>query len=105
VRSEAGSCAIRATGVARSAAGSAHLDTVMEPDDAMFWRSDAVRGVEDEHEGRAYSNVMYRRDRRIHKERRLPFDAGPGFSGQPNAADFASNDCQVDFTGRRLRPI
>jgi hypothetical protein len=32
---------------------------VMEPGDAVFWHSDVVHAVEDEHKGTGYSNVMY----------------------------------------------
>ena len=31
----------------------------MEPGDAVFWLSDVVHAVEDEHKGHGYSNVMY----------------------------------------------
>ena len=32
---------------------------VMDPGDAMFWHTDVVHAVEDEHKGSGYSNVMY----------------------------------------------
>jgi len=32
---------------------------VLEPGDAVFWLSDVVHAVEDQHRGHGYSNVMY----------------------------------------------
>ena len=31
----------------------------MEPGDTVFWHSDVVHAVENEHRGSGYSNVMY----------------------------------------------
>jgi hypothetical protein len=31
----------------------------MQPGDTVFWHPDVVHAVENEHEGRGYSNVMY----------------------------------------------
>lgn len=73
----------------------------MEPGDTVFWHSDVVHAVENEHRGSGYSNVMY-----------IPSTPGcakntaylakqaPAFLSGRTPPDFAPDDFEVDFKGR-----
>ena len=74
---------------------------VMEPGDAVFWHSDVVHSVEDEHKGQGYSNVMYigatvgcAKNTAYLTLQALTFLAGR------TPPDFAPDDFEVDFLGR-----
>jgi hypothetical protein len=74
---------------------------LMQPGDAVFWHSDLVHAVEDEHRGQGYSNVMY-----------IGGTAGCAknavcLAGQASAflsgrapPDFPADNFEVDFRGR-----
>jgi len=74
---------------------------VMEPGDAVFWHSDVVHAVEDEHKGRGYSNVMYiGATVGCAKNRAYLSRQAPAFLTGRTPPDFAADDFEVDFTGR-----
>jgi hypothetical protein len=74
---------------------------LMEPGDTIFWHSDVVHAVENEHKGAGYSNVMY-------------IGSSPGcatnsaylekqaltFLDGRTPPDFAPDNFEVDFVGR-----
>jgi hypothetical protein len=74
---------------------------LMEPGDAVFWHSDVVHAVEDEHKGQGYSNVMYIgatvgcAKNTAYSERQAPT-----FLAGKTPPDFAPDDFEVDFRGR-----
>lgn len=74
---------------------------LMEPGDAVFWHSDVVHAVEDEHNGNGYSNVIY-----IgatvgcpKNEAYLPGQAEAFLAGK-TPPDFAPDNFEVDFLAR-----
>lgn len=74
---------------------------VMEPGDAVFWHTDVVHAVEDEHKGGGYSNVMYI-GATVGCEKNtayLPRQAAAFLEGR-TPPDFAPDDFEVDFVGR-----
>ena len=74
---------------------------LMEPGDAVFWHSDVVHAVEDEHKGQEYSNVMYIgatvgcTKNTAYLERQAP-----AFLAGKTPPDFAPDNFEVDFRGR-----
>jgi hypothetical protein len=74
---------------------------LMEPGDTVFWHTDVIHAVENEHKGSGYSNVMY-----------IPATVGcakntaylarqaPAFLTGKTPPDFAPDDFEVDFVGR-----
>jgi hypothetical protein len=74
---------------------------LMKPGDSVFWHSDVVHAVENEHNGTGYSNVMY-----------IPSAPGctknfaylakqaPAFLSGRTPPDFAADDFEIDFVGR-----
>jgi hypothetical protein len=74
---------------------------VIEPGDAVFWHSDVVHAVEDEHKGAGYSNVMYIGST-VGCEKNAAYLArqAPAFLEGRTPPDFAPDDFEVDFTGR-----
>lgn len=74
---------------------------VIEPGDAVFWHSDVVHAVEDEHKGAGYSNVMYI-GATVGCEKNAAYLArqAPAFLEGRTPPDFAPDDFEVDFTGR-----
>ncbi len=74
---------------------------VMEPGDAVFWHTDVVHAVEDEHKGAGYSNVMYigATVGCAKNSAYLPRQAQAFLSGK-TPPDFAPDDFEVDFVGR-----
>jgi uncharacterized protein DUF1479 len=74
---------------------------VMEPGDAVFWHSDVIHAVEDEHKGHGYSNVMYiGATVGCDKNRAyLPGQAQAFLAGR-TPPDFPADDFEVDFRGR-----
>jgi Protein of unknown function (DUF1479) len=73
----------------------------MEPGDTVFWHSDVVHAVENEHRGSGYSNVMYIAStpgcakNTAYLERQAPT-----FLAGKTPPDFAPDDFEVDFKGR-----
>jgi hypothetical protein len=74
---------------------------VMEPGDAVFWHSDVVHAVEDEHGGQGYSNVMYI-GATVGCEKNSAYlgRQAPAFLEGRTPPDFAADDFEVDFRGR-----
>src|SRR6202046_5316200 len=74
---------------------------LMEPGDTVFWHSDVVHAVENEHRGSGYSNVMYISStpgcgkNTAYLERQAP-----AFLAGRTPLDFAPDDFGVDFKGR-----
>ena len=74
---------------------------LMEPGDTVFWHSDVVHAVENEHRGKGYSNVMYiasapgcAKNSAYLERQALSFLSGK------TPPDFAADDFEVDFVGR-----
>jgi uncharacterized protein DUF1479 len=74
---------------------------LMEPGDTIFWHSDVVHAVENEHRGTGYSNVMYigsapgcAKNSAYLEKQALTFLSGK------TPPDFAPDDFEVDFIGR-----
>ena len=73
----------------------------MEAGDTVFWHSDVIHAVEDEHRGAGYSNVMYiasapacaKND--AYLKRQLP-----SFLKGESPPDFPTDHFEVDFNGR-----
>lgn len=73
----------------------------MQPGDTIWWHSDIIHAVEDRHQGRGYSNVIYIGaapwcDKNEAYMRR---QAATFLEGR-SAPDFAAEDYEVDFAGR-----
>jgi hypothetical protein len=73
----------------------------MQPGDTVFWHSDVVHAVENEHRGSGYSNVMY-----IASTPGCPKNAAytrrqaPSFLSGETPPDFAPDNFEIDFKGR-----
>ena len=74
---------------------------LMEPGDTVFWHTDVVHAVENEHRGAGYSNVMYiasapgcGKNSAYLGKQALSFLTGK------TPPDFAADDFEVDFKGR-----
>jgi uncharacterized protein DUF1479 len=74
---------------------------VIEPGDAVFWHSDVVHAVEDEHKGAGYSNVMYIGST-VGCDKNAAYLArqAPAFLDGRTPPDFAPDDFEIDFAGR-----
>jgi hypothetical protein len=74
---------------------------LMQPGDTVFWHSDVVHAVENEHKGRGYSNVMYIAAT-VGCEKNSAYLArqSPAFLAGKTPPDFAPDDFEVDFRGR-----
>ena len=74
---------------------------MIEPGDAVFWHSDVVHAVEDEHKGAGYSNVMYIGST-VGCEKNAAYLArqAPAFLDGRTPPDFAPDDFEIDFAGR-----
>jgi hypothetical protein len=74
---------------------------MMQPGDTVFWHSDVVHAVENEHRGSGYSNVMY-----IASTPGCPKNAAytrrqaPSFLSGETPPDFAPDNFEIDFKGR-----
>ena len=74
---------------------------LMNPGDTVFWHSDVVHAVENEHKGTGYSNVLYigaapgcaKNTAYIERQ-------APAFLAGKTPPDFAPDDFEVDFIGR-----
>jgi hypothetical protein len=73
----------------------------MQPGDTVWWHSDVIHAVENEHRGKGYSNVMYIastpgcQKNTAYLERQLP-----AFLSGRTPPDFAPDNFEVDFKGR-----
>ncbi|MDR5780832.1 DUF1479 domain-containing protein [Caballeronia sp. LZ065] len=73
----------------------------MEAGDTVFWHSDVIHAVEDEHKGAGYSNVMYiasapacaKNDAYLKRQR-------PSFLKGESPPDFPADHFETDFIGR-----
>jgi Protein of unknown function (DUF1479) len=74
---------------------------LMEPGDTVFWHSDVVHAVENEHNGTGYSNVMYIASApACAKNTAYLAKQAPTFLSGRTPPDFAPDDFEVDFVGR-----
>lgn len=74
---------------------------LMEPGDTVFWHSDVVHAVENEHRGKGYSNVMYISSTPgCAKNTAYLAKQAPSFLTGKTPPDFAADDFEVDFKGR-----
>jgi hypothetical protein len=74
---------------------------LMQPGDTVFWHSDAVHAVENEHKGSGYSNVMYISSTPgCAKNTAYLAKQAPTFLSGRTPPDFAPDDFEVDFKGR-----
>ena len=74
---------------------------LMQPGDTVFWHSDVVHAVENEHRGTGYSNVMYigstpgcPKNSAYLERQALTFVAGK------TPPDFPADNFEIDFAGR-----
>lgn len=73
----------------------------MEPGDTVFWHTDVVHAVENEHRGTGYSNVMYiAAAPGCAKNTAYLARQAPAFLAGRTPPDFAPDDFEVDFKGR-----
>lgn len=74
---------------------------LMQPGDSVFWHSDVVHAVENDHKGNGYSNVMYIAST-VGCEKNSTYLAkqAPAFLAGKTPPDFAPDDFEVDFRGR-----
>jgi hypothetical protein len=74
---------------------------LMQPGDTVFWHSDVVHAVENEHKGDGYSNVMYIAAT-VGCEKNSAYLAkqAPAFLSGKTPPDFAPDNFEVDFIGR-----
>jgi len=74
---------------------------LMEPGDTVFWHSDVVHAVENEHRGSGYSNVMYIASTPgcAKNSAYLPQQAQNFLAGK-TPPDFPADNFEVDFAGR-----
>ncbi len=74
---------------------------LMQPGDTVFWHSDVVHAVENEHKGNGYSNVMYIAAT-VGCEKNSAYLAkqAPAFLAGKTPPDFAPDNFEVDFRGR-----
>lgn len=73
----------------------------VEPGDTVFWHSDVIHAVEDEHHGKGYSNVTYIGAAPwCDKNAEFLKRQAPAFLEGRSNPDFAPEDYEVDFQGR-----
>lgn len=74
---------------------------LMQPGDTVFWHTDVVHAVENEHKGNGYSNVMYI-GATVGCQKNSAYLArqAPAFLSGKTPPDFAPDDFEVDFRGR-----
>jgi Protein of unknown function (DUF1479) len=74
---------------------------LMQPGDTVFWHSDVVHAVENEHKGTGYSNVMYI-GATVGCEKNSAYleKQAPAFLSGKTPPDFAPDNFEVDFSGR-----
>ncbi len=74
---------------------------LVEPGDTVWWHTDIIHAVEDEHKGRGYSNVIYigaapycAKNAAYLERQKTAFLAGA------SAPDFAAENFEIEFEGR-----
>jgi hypothetical protein len=73
----------------------------MEPGDTIWWHPDVVHGVEDEHKGSGYSNVIYiGAAPYCEKNSRYLAKQAECFLSGESAPDFAAENYEVGYQGR-----
>lgn len=73
----------------------------MQPGDTVFWHSDVVHAVENEHRGSGYSNVMYIASiPGCAKNAAYTKRQAPSFLSGETPPDFAPDNFEIDFKGR-----
>ena len=73
----------------------------VEPGDTVWWHPDVIHGVEDQHQGSEYSNVMYiGAAPRCSKNAQFLELLRPAFEQGQSSPDFAPEDYETDFSGR-----
>lgn len=74
---------------------------LMQPGDTVFWHSDVVHAVENEHHGTGYSNVMYIGSTvGCQKNSNYLARQAPAFLAGKTPPDFPPDNFEVDFHGR-----
>jgi hypothetical protein len=74
---------------------------LMQPGDTVFWHSDVVHAVENEHRGAGYSNVMYISSTpACAKNAAYTAKQAPSFLTGETPPDFAPDNFEIDFKGR-----
>ncbi len=74
---------------------------LMEPGDTVFWHSDCIHAVENEHQGKGWSNVMYIGSTvGCDKNWKYVSQQLPKFLEGRTPPNFAPDDYEVDFIGR-----
>lgn len=74
---------------------------LMQPGDTVFWHSDVVHAVENEHKGNSYSSVMYIAATVGCEKNTAYLDKqAPAFLSGKTPPDFAPDNFEVDFRGR-----
>jgi hypothetical protein len=74
---------------------------LMQPGDTVFWHSDVVHAVENDHKGQGYSNVMYiAATVGCAKNSAYSARQAPAFLAGQTPPDFAPDNFEVDFIGR-----
>jgi len=74
---------------------------LMQPGDTVFWHSDVVHAVENEHRGTGYSNVMYISSTPgCAKNAAYTARQAPAFLTGETPPDFAPDNFEIDFKGR-----
>ncbi|QSI32045.1 DUF1479 family protein [Variovorax sp. RKNM96] len=74
---------------------------LVEPGDTVWWHSDVIHAVEDEHRGNQHSSVIYIAAAPwCEKNRAFMERQAPAFLAGRSSPDFAPEDYEVDFKGR-----
>jgi hypothetical protein len=74
---------------------------LVEPGDTVWWHSDVIHAVEDEHQGSQHSSVIYISAAPwCAKNRAFMKRQAPAFLAGRSSPDFAPEDYEVDFQGR-----
>jgi hypothetical protein len=73
----------------------------VEPGDTVWWHSDVIHAVEDQHRGSGYSNVIYIGAAPwCDKNAAFAAKQAPHFLAGRSSPDFAPEDYELDFAGR-----
>ena len=75
----------------------------VEPGDTVWWHQDVIHAVEDHHNGRGYSNVIYIGAAPwCEKNEAFAAKQAPAFRSGRSSPDFAAEDYELDFAGRAM---
>ncbi|HET7795474.1 MAG TPA: YbiU family protein [Rhizobacter sp.] len=76
----------------------------VDPGDTVWWHSDVIHAVEDQHTGKGYSNVIYIGAAPwCDKNAAFAQRQAPAFLSGRSSPDFAAEDYELDFAGRSRR--